>query len=246
MRSLPICLVLLGGSAAWAQDRTSGPIGDFEDFGEVIVYDAAPVQGAVQAPPGAEVPEVSPDQYYADDGQYLFYGAHPDGEGGWDTTEGPHTHDYAPFDPYLFTQENGYNYFIGDPGDFGYQGNDLYPYFGPHPVALVYGGGYCYYPGAHRHRFAPWGNRFVNSNGWLVYHGPVSPWFNQYRGTYAQYFREVYPRRVQYVRDHRGTPPPRTVVAPVQRMVINHRAGVTHVAPPAPARAAPIVRDHRH
>ena len=82
MRSLPYSLVLLCGSAAWAQDRVSGPIGDYEDFGDVIVYDAAPVQ----APPGAEVPSVTPDQYYVDDGQYNYYGAHPDGEGGWDET----------------------------------------------------------------------------------------------------------------------------------------------------------------
>src|SRR5262249_23814983 len=231
-------------ASAWGQDRVSGPIGDMDDFGGVVVYDAAPIPA--QAPPGAEIPYAEPEPTYADDGQFWYYGAHPDGEGGWDATEGGHTHEYAPFDSYLFTQENGYYYFIGDPGDFGYAGNDLYPYFGPHPVALVYGGGYCYYPGAHRHRFAPWTKFFVNSNGWLVYHGPVSPWFNQYRGAYAQYFRDVYSRRVVYVRDHRGTPPPRTSVAPVQRMVISHRAGVTKAAPPAPSRTPPVVRDHRH
>src|SRR5262249_54792372 len=138
MRSLPFCFVaLLGTASAWAQDRVSGPVGDLDDFGGVVVYDSAP--GQVQAPPGAEAPYAEPEPTYADDGQFWFYGPHPDGEGGWDPTEGAHEHEYAPFDPYLFTQENGYYYFIGDPGDFGYGGNDLYPYFGPHPVALAYG-----------------------------------------------------------------------------------------------------------
>jgi len=241
MRALLCGFVLLMANApAWAQDRTSGPIGDVDDFGGVVVYDTAPLQ----APPGAEVPYAEPQAGYADDGQYWYYGAHPDGAGGWDPTEGAHTHDYPPFDPYLFTQENGYYYFIGDPADFGYAGNDLYPYYGPHPIALVYGGGYCYYPGPHRHRFAPWSKLFGVSNGWLVYRGPVSPWFAQYRNVYGQYFRDVYPRRVVYLRDHRGTPPPRTSVPMVQRMVVDHRAGVTHVAPPGPARPT-VVRDHR-
>src|SRR5262249_30396546 len=115
--------------------------------------------------------------------------------GSWCSIEGAHAHEYAPFDEYLFTQENGYYYFIGDPADFGYNSDDLYGYYGAHPIALAYGGGDCYYAGYHPHLWPAWGSYFVVTPRWYLYNGPFSPWFWTYRNQYADYSRNVYPSR---------------------------------------------------
>jgi hypothetical protein len=250
MRVLTNLVILCAATTVFAQE--SGEIGDLDDVGSVIIIEDHSMDNAAAG-------QGQDQQAYVDDsgGAYWYYGAHPDGYGGWDGTEGPHQHDYAPFDPYLFTEENGYYYFIGDPVDFGYGGQDVYGFYGPHPIALAYGGGYCYYGAAHRHRFAPWGSRFANANGWYMYQGPVSPFFYQNRDRYTSYFRDVYPRHFRpgggiVVRDHRAGQ--RSVYQPpIQRMKTIPR-GQTYVVParrppgaPAgrPPAPAPHVRDHR-
>jgi hypothetical protein len=263
MRALvfPVTLLLVAAAAtAAAQERESGYIDDYEDIGGVIVY---PDTSAAQQPgdPGQGELQAEPDGAYAAEagGPSYYFGPHPDGQGGWDPTEGPHAHDAPPFDPYLFTQENGYYYFIGDPVDFGYGGNDVYGYYGGHPIALVYGGGYCYYGGYHRHRFAPHG-RFVSNNGWAVWNGPVSPWAGRYRERYDRYFHDVYPRHFAHgpagphLRIH--GPGTRAYAPPVQRVYIPAGPGRSSVptrtvparsgTPAGPPRQhAPAVRDHR-
>lgn len=253
MRVLTVLAILCAAPAVLAQE--GGEIGDPDDVGSVIIIEDHSLDNAAGAQGQGQGQGYADDQgLTADDGgAYWYYGAHPDGDGGWDATEGAHQHDYPPFDPYLFTQENGYYYFIGDPVDFGYAGNDVYGFYGPHPIALAYGGGYCYYGAAHRHRFAPWGNRFVNANGWYMYQGPVSPWFYQNRDRYSQYFRDVYPRHFRagggpVVRVHG---PRRAYQPPIQRMKVVPRGPTVIVPsrrPPAgrPVAPPPHVRDHRH
>jgi len=246
---MTFCLITAGPAAAWAQsDDESTPVYDFSDGGGVVVLD--PGAGA-PAPPGARGQlTVIQNNGGPDQGAYWYYGPHPDGAGGWDPTEGAHTHDYPPFDEYLFTQENGYYYFIGDPADFGYEGNDLYGYYGVHPIALAYGGGYCYYPGYHHHWWVPWGSYFVVTSGWYWWNGPFSPWFNLYRDRYDRYFRDVYPR-IHYARPpvvHTAQPPPRpqragVIALPVQRLRspgAPARAGWGYVAPPRPLAVRPL------
>jgi hypothetical protein len=170
-------------------DDDQQPVYDFGGGGQVVVD----TSGGNAARPDA--------QFGPNGGQptgYWFYGPHPDSAGGWDPTEGPHMHDYPPVDQYLFTQENGYNYFVGDPLDYGYGGpaSGLFGYYGYHPIAVIYGGGYCYYSGYHHHFWQPWGTAFVATNGWYYYNGPFTPYFYTYRSRYDWYFRNVYPHRV--------------------------------------------------
>ena len=69
--------------------------------------------------------------------------------------QGAHSHTYPPFDLRLFTFKDGCYYFIGDPKDFGYQGQ-TYSYYGAHPVLDHYGGGWCFMVGGHAHWWRPW------------------------------------------------------------------------------------------
>jgi hypothetical protein len=248
MRPLSICLLsgvipcLFASGGAFAQQQSdTTPVYDFGEVGGVIVYDNTPM-GYAQQPGGRGVVQQND---YDQAGEYWFYGPHPDGQGGWDPTEGAHSHDYPPFDSYLFTQENGYFYFIGDPADFGYANNDLYNYYGEHPIPIADGGGYCYYSGYHHHFWPAFGGYFAITDGWYLYNGPFSPWFWQYRDRYTNYFRNSYPNvRVHYGQPpqvHYGQPPapPRVprFLTPVQRMrspVAPARAGWGYTAPVRP------------
>ena len=127
--------------------------------------------------------------------------------------------------------------------DFGYGGNDLYNYYGAHPVAIANGGGYCFYEGYHHHFWPAFGGYFSLNEGWYLYNGPFSPWFWQYRPRYSHYFRTVYPnRRVIYghptVRyGHPVARPPVRYAPPVQRFrtpAAPARAGFAYVAPARP------------
>src|SRR4051812_41896123 len=78
--------------------------------------------------------------------QYGYVGLHPvpyDQGSGICYEAAAHFHPSPPFDQYLFRQANGYFYFVGDIGDFGYTGQ-LWAYQGNHPIPGELGGGYCY------------------------------------------------------------------------------------------------------
>ena len=247
---LPMWLICTTASVAMAQEDDTTPVYDFGDVGGVVVYDtgAAPARGRTTVQ----------SDYGAADGEYWFYGPHPDGQGAWCAAEGAHSHEYPPFDEYLFTQENGYYYFIGDPADFGYANNDnLYGYYGEHPIALAYGGGYCYYDGYHHHWWPAWGSYFVVTDGWYLYNGPFSPWFWSYRDRYNDYFHNVYPSRritiarpVTYGHPPARQPAPRqhaTFNPPVQRLrtpAAPARTGWGYVAPPRPVVMRPAMPAH--
>jgi hypothetical protein len=217
IRPLSLCLIAAAAPAsmARAQDEMT-PVYDFGDAGGVVVYEPSrPAEAAYQGEP----------QYIPPQDAYWYFGAHPDNAGGWDPTEGAHAHEYPPADPYLYTEENGYYYFIGDPIDFGYSG-ESYGYYGPHPVALADGGGYCYYDGYHHHLWAAFSPWFEAWQGWYVYNGPFSPWFYSFRDRYARYFRDQYPVHV-------GRPPSTHTAQPPQ---------VTVAHPPNPVGLLPLQR----
>jgi len=127
--------------------------------------------------------------------EYAFYGTHPvpyDQGGGYCYQQGPHYHQYAPFDQNLFRQANGYFYFIGDPADFGYT-QQLWGYNGNHPIPLGWGGGYCYISWPHRHPYAPASAAYYNFvGGYYVYGGPWDPWYWRMRPRYQAYYGGYY------------------------------------------------------
>lgn len=179
--------------------------------------------------------------------QYGYAGAHPiphEVGSGFCTIQGPHFHDYAPFDQYLFREVNGYYYFTGDVSDFGYAAQ-TWGFNGNHPIPAADGGGFCYNPWPHRHFYAPWnGAAFNLVSGYYVYAGPWSPaYFSlrpRYLGYYNNYYRPTYFGRRYYVAKPRPLYRPRVVWgAPgVYRrgpVVVAPRV----VAPPRPVRVVP-------
>ena len=152
---------------------------------------AAPEQGPPQQdypiPPnvqGAAIP--------VQGGGYCFGGPHPAPGGGWEATQTPHVHNYAPFDLRLFSVHNGCYYFIGDPRDFGYTGQ-TYSYYGAHPIADEYGGGWCFMVGPHSHWWRPWSPYFTTVGPWYYWQGPYDPFFWAYWPFYSFYYRSYYP-----------------------------------------------------
>jgi hypothetical protein len=125
-------------------------------------------------------------------GGYCYGGPHPAPGGGWEAIATPHTHNYPPFDMRLFAQHDGCYYFIGDPRDFGYTGQ-VYNYYGAHPVADVYGGGWCFMVGGHYHWWRPWSPYFTVVGPWFYWSGAYDPFFWSYWPYYSFYYRSYYP-----------------------------------------------------
>jgi hypothetical protein len=189
-----------------------------------------------------------------------YYGPHPvpydqvSGQGGgFCYIEGPHTHDYVPFDEHLFREYNGYYYFIGDPVDFGWN-RAIYWYQANHPIPTAYGNGYCYITWPHRHGYEPVGLRgFTQLNGYWIFSGtwPTDYWYyrNYYWGYYQRYYRtwyygnryyQVRPRPVYVVsRPYRVPAPPGRVFVsappPARRFGVPTAPPVNRVPPPASA-----------
>jgi hypothetical protein len=164
-----------------------------------------PMQGAAQGPAQAAAPEQGPSQQDypippnvqgaavpVQGGGYCFGGPHPAPGGGWEASPNPHVHDYAPFDLRLFAYHNGCYYFIGDPRDFGYTGQS-YNYYGAHPIADEYGGGWCFMVGPHYHWWRPWSPSFTVVGPWYYWNGPYDPYFWAYWPFYSFYYRSYYP-----------------------------------------------------
>lgn len=170
-----------------------------------------------------------------------YYGPHPvpydqvTGQGGgFCYIEGPHTHDYVPFDEHLFREYNGYYYFIGDPVDFGWN-RSIYWYQANHPIPGAYGGGYCYITWPHRHGYEPVGlGGFTLLNGYWIFTGtwPTDYWYyrNYYWGYYQRYYRTwYYGNRYYQVR-------PRPVYVVSRPYRVPAPAGRVFVSAPPPAR----------
>ena len=97
-------------------------------------------------------------------------------------------HNYAPFDLRLFSQRDGCYYFIGDPRDFGYTGQ-VYSYYGAHPVADVYGGGWCFMVGAALPLVAALVALLHRRRSLVLLDGPYDPFFWSYWPYYSFYYR---------------------------------------------------------
>jgi len=150
---------------------------------------------AQPAPPVQEnpiPPYVEGQAIVTSGGGYCYGGPHPAPGGGWEASQAPHMHNYAPFDLRLFAFKNGCYYFIGDPRDFGYNGQ-AYSYYGAHPILDAYGGGWCFMIGPHSHWWRPWSPYFTVVGPWYYWYGPYDPFFWAYWPYYSFYYRAYYP-----------------------------------------------------
>jgi hypothetical protein len=175
---------VVGGFAAAA--LLLGSASDAGAWGAAMAVETAPV------PPAVEQPAVA-----ATGGLYCYTGPHPvdtrvAAGGPWDETQGAHSHTYPPFDLRLFAFKDGCYYFVGDPKDFGYQGQ-TYSYYGAHPVMDGYGGGWCFMIGGHAHWWRPWSPYFVVAGPWWYWQGPYDAFFWSYWPYYATYYGSYYP-----------------------------------------------------
>jgi hypothetical protein len=183
---------------------------------------------------GQGMPPADPNAYAQEAPQYGFMGPHPipyEAGQGFCYQQGAHFHEYGPFDQNLFRESNGWFYFVGDPGDFGYA-QQLWGYRGHHPIPGAYGGGYCFMDWPHRHNYAPAaGLAFNFVGGYYVYGGPFDPWYWKWRPHYTSYYNDYY-RRSYY-----GGVYWRTRPAPIYRphIVVGapgyYRPGAVVVAP---------------
>jgi hypothetical protein len=149
---------------------------------------------------------------------YRFVGEHPIPGGGFCHILAPHVHIYAPAKvDVLYRQHDGWNYFVGDPVAFGYEG-PKYAYQGAHPINVDVAIGevdvdgdeieYCYIKGPHYHIVAPPAEaQFALRGDVYWYVGAYPPEFEAERPRYARinavYEPMVYTRPVVLV----GPPP---------------------------------------
>jgi hypothetical protein len=160
---------------------------------QVTVVDPNQADVAPNAPQENPIPPyVEGQAAQAQGGGYCFGGPHPAPGGGWEASQAPHMHDYAPFDLRLFSYHEGCYYFIGDPHDFGYTG-ESYSYYGAHPILDAYGGGWCFMIGAHTHWWRPWSSSFTVVGPWYYWNGPYDPFFWSYWPYYSFFYRSYYP-----------------------------------------------------
>jgi hypothetical protein len=203
----------LGGTARAADVQVAGSVsvGGPAAPGVVATGTVAPTAEENMIPPGVEGAPVA-----AQGGGYCYGGPHPAPGGGWEAIATPHTHNYAPFDMRLFQYHQGCYYFIGDPRDFGYTGQ-TYSYYGAHPIADVYGGGWCFMVGPHYHWWRPWSSYFTVVGPWYYWGGPYDPFFWAYWPYYSFYYRSYYPAYYaggRYYRSGYRVAPPITRVPP--------------------------------
>jgi hypothetical protein len=169
-------------STGWAQ-----PVVDDDQDDEDSA--AAPWYGAPEAAATEEAAPVQPAQEWRYNGPHAInaeYGS------GWCNIAEPHTHPYPPFDEYLFEEEDGGYYFVGDPVDFGYIG--VYFWFdGGHPVASGWGHGWCHMSGPHRHIYRPFGGHFSTCGPYHCYRGPFDALYWRHHATRLAYFTSRYP-----------------------------------------------------
>jgi hypothetical protein len=194
-------LLLATGVVMGIAGQARAQDGDLDQPAEIYSagYEVAADPNAPPEPYGP--PPIPPDveaQAVAGPGNAFCYsGPHPvdtrvASGPAWDETQGPHTHFYAPFDLRLFRLDGSCYSFIGDPQDFGYQGQ-VYSYYGAHPIHGDYGGGWCFMVGGHHHWWHPWSTSFVIVNSWYYWNGPYDRVFWNYWPYYSYYYQSYYP-----------------------------------------------------
>ena len=267
LRTTALIATLVAAPLTWLTERTAqaqepglaaGYQGSATEQTMPVDYAApsAPEQDPAQEGPSPPIPPyVEGPAVAAAGGGYCFDGPHPVDsrvEPGvtWDSTPGRHMHGYPPFDLRLFSYQNGCYYFVGDPTDFGYVG-DTYSYYGAHPILGIYGGGWCFMIGPHRHIWRPWSPMFVTVGPWFYWQGPYDPFFWTYWPYYHFYYRSHYPRYYAhgaFFRGHVVAPRITSVPRPVRGVGWHGATGGYRAAPmsprggPAPGgyRAAPM------
>lgn len=177
----------------------------------------------VAAQPGAQ------GQFYA------YVGAHPvphETGTGICREQGAHFHEYPPFDQYVFRESNGYFYFVGDLGDFGYDGQ-VWAYGSNHPIPVEFGGGYCYIPWQHRHHFAPPQQQmayYSYVDNYYMYTGSYDPYYYDYRDGYYGYYNGYY--QTNYYGGRYWSVRPRAVYRPTVVVGRGLYYGGRYVPPP--------------
>jgi hypothetical protein len=185
---LPLLALLLLSGRVYAQPAAP-PVPPEQDVDD----DEQPQ--AIQAQDGMPPPD--PNAYAQQAPQYGYMGPHPipyEAGQGFCYQQGPHFHEYAPFDQYLFREQGGWFYFVGDAADFGYS-MQMWGYNGHHPIPAAYGGGWCFIDWPHRHHYAPPPAVAFNFvGGYYVYGGPYDPWYWRWRSHYVGYYGGYYRR----------------------------------------------------
>ncbi|MSP62265.1 MAG: hypothetical protein EXR72_18430 [Myxococcales bacterium] len=220
--SLALLATLALPSFALAQSPV--PVAEDEDY-ETLEAPQGP-------PPGYADPAYDAQQFSVG-----YVGSHPvpyEYGSGYCYVEGAHTHEYAPFDQYLFREFNGYYYFVGDPADFGYA-HTVYGFNGNHPIPGAWGGGYCYMSWGHRHPYEPVGlDGFSMVGGYYIFIGVYPADYYLYRdfywGYYGSYYRNYYYGNRYY--SHR--PPP--IYRNPRPIHVNAAPGRIFVGAPPPGR----------
>jgi hypothetical protein len=232
-------IVALATGRAWAQEPEAEVSAGVEPAPYQQDPNAPPEPyGPPPIPPEAETAPVS-----APGGSYCYVGPHPvdtrvEPGAAWDDTQGVHYHFYAPFDMRLFRVENDCYYFVGDPSDFGYQGQ-VYSYYGAHPIADEYGGGWCFMIGGHNHWWQPWSASFVVAGPWYYWNGPYDAFFWSYWPYYSYYYRAYYPHYYGGGRWFRGYE--RHVAPPIQRVPAGYARGWR--GPSYQGSSGPVIRN---
>ena len=182
---LAVFLASLGSvGTGWAQ-----PVDDDSDDDDSA---AALWYGEAQAAEGQ--PAAGPEAAAEPVQEWRYNGPHPINAAygsGWCDIAEPHTHPYPPFDEYLFEEEDGGYYFLGDPVDFGYVGA-YYWFEDPHPIASGWGHGWCHMSGPHRHVYGPFGTGFAACGRHYCYRGPFDALYWRNHGLLSAYFRSHY------------------------------------------------------
>jgi len=162
-----------------------------------------------------------------------YWGPHPVPAGyggGFDYTEGPHTHPYTPDQPDLYAVHEGWFVFVGDPYFYGYDGPMRW-YAGPHVLRYPWGDVVCPIDGPHRH----WAYAtayvvepdYVYVDGFWVYVGLWPVWWHH---DHVVYLERYWPERYH---EHYAPHQPRAHAA-MQAAPTHHVEGHTEVRPGQP------------
>ena len=190
LSSLIVAGSLLVAGSSFAQNADPAADVDSESY-PTYPGQPPPDPNAANAVPVNAAQPAAQGQFYA------YVGVHPvpyERGTGICREQGAHFHEYPPFDQYLFRESNGYFYFVGDLGDFGYDGQ-VYAYGSNHPIPVEFGGGYCYIPWMHRHHFAPpqsLASYYTYNDNYYLYTGSYDPYYYNYRDGYWGYYNGYY------------------------------------------------------
>jgi hypothetical protein len=145
------------------------------------------------------------------DAVFYYRGPHavPTAYGGFCHIGVRHFHTYKPEDTKVFRYDDNTYIFIGDPTAHGWEGPRV-SYYGHHPIASGWGGGWCFIGGPHYHFYNTFGSSWSWHGGAYYWAGPwTDPWYLRYRGVYGPIFANYYVGRVGYMRPVVYAGPPR-------------------------------------